>query len=383
MAKKISTKNQLNSRVAINRIKVESQPSITFSGRSTIIPYGLDNRYPFRITQAIKKSPTASGCIKKQSEFIFGQGIKEGGDIVVNREGETLNEVINQSIRFGYSTLGGFALHFNFNLLGEICEIFFVNQEYIRKHRDLRHVDFGIWENEQVSFFTDDFITLDLYGGKNAIRLVPEGGFEEYPGQVFYYSKFAEIYPTSPLDSAVISASYEKEAQIYPYANIRNGFSGNTIIKLPTMKQGESAQPEVDKLQEDIQAMHGAEHAGSSVVTAMQMGVSGETKPFTMVEHLSPTNIDGLFVNQNKKAENDILKVYNMPGELIGIPQQGAFSRAAYDDAFNMKNSDVEIDRQEVERQFNKFLPNSCFGIDEIELVPMVDRSQESEPPTQ
>lgn len=370
MAKK-STRNQLNSRVAINRIKIESLPSTTFSGNADIVPWGLDNEYPFRINRAIKKSPTSLGCIKRQSELVFGQGLLEGGDIVVNRDGDTLNDVVQQSIRFGDTSLGGFTLHFNFNALGQICEIFAINIEYFRKHTSLRKVEFGIWQEDHVSFMSIDTISMDLYGGKDAIRLIPEGEFIDYKGQVYYYSRFAEIYPTSPLDSASISASYEKEAQIYPYANIRNGFSGNTIIKYPTMKQGEDAAEEADKVQDSVQSMHGAEHAGSSVVISTPVGISGEVKPFNMVEHLSPTNTDDLFTNQNKKAENDILKVYNMPGILIGIPESGAFSRAAFDDAFNMKNSDLEGDRQRIEREFNKILPNTCFGIDEMELVPL------------
>jgi len=361
----------LNSRAAINRIKVESLPSFTFSGNAVIVPWGLDNLYPFRIQQAIKKSPTALGCIKRLNELVFGQGLNDGGDTIVNRNGETLNDVVSQSVR-AYNELGGFTCHFNFNALGEICEIFAPKIEHFRKHHDLKHVEFGLWNEGGSTMFRNLFITLDLYGGKDALRLIPEGAkFNEYLGQIYYFAKDQEINPTSPLDSASISASYEKEAQIYTYANIRNGFSGNTVIKLPTIAGGEDAKEESLKLQESIESMHGAEHSGSSIVVPVSTGVTGEAKNFTMIENLTPTNVDGLFVNQNEKAEKDILKVYNMPGEIIGISQKNGFAQTAYDAAWNMKNRDVQGDRDIIAREFNKFLPNSCFGVKEIELVPL------------
>jgi hypothetical protein len=103
----------------------------------------------------------------------------------------------------------------------------------------------------------------------------------------------------------------------------------------------------------------------------MPMNMNAEAKPVQLVEHLSPTNIDGLFVNQNVKAERDILKEFNMPGELIGAQTETAFSSTSYNEAWNMKNEDVQGDRNIIERELNKILPNSCFGITEAELVRM------------
>ena len=374
-----ASRRQLNSKAAINRIKVESLPYFVFAGDSDIVPYGLDNLYPRRIIQAVKKSPTALGCIKRQSEFIFGQGLADGhGDIIVNRDEETLNDIVSKAIRNGYSALGGFALHFNFNSLGQICEIFNIELEFVRKHKELRKVDYGLWREDNHSSLGREYITLDLYGKSDPVSGFALDGLD-YKGQVFYFARDGEIYPTSPLDSAVISASYEKEAQIYTYANIRNGFSGTTIIKMPTVQTGDKAVQEAEQVQNNIQSLHGADRAGSSLVISVPVDADGAPKPFQMVENLSPTNIDGLFEKQNLKAEKDILKVYNMPGELIGIPASGAFSRAAYDDAFNMKNSDTEIDRNTVEREFNKFLDKSVFGVSEIELVPLKLKGEEAE----
>lgn len=359
---------KLNTRVAINNIKLDSLPLFVYSGSNDIIPWGIDNLYPHRILTAIKKSPTALGCIKRQSEFIFGNGdISGAGEIVVNRNGETLNDIIWQCIRHGYSTLYGYGLHFNFNALGQISEIFFVNAEYIRKKRNLKEVEYGVFRADYGVFLQQNNIIVDLYD----IATVREKFHHDYNGQIEYYSKDSEIYPTSPIDSAIISASYEMEAQIYPYANIKNGFSGNTIIKYPSLSQGEDADKEANKIQEDIRKLHGSENAGSSLVISVPTNANGEMGNAKIVEHLSPTNVDTLFVNQNAKAENDILKVYNMPKILLGISSDGMFNEASFNDAFNYKNSDTETDRKAIERHFNKFLKYSIFGIDKINLTPL------------
>ena len=110
---------KLDSKAAINRIKVESLPYSVYSGQVPIIPYGQDNLYPNRLINAIKKSPTAKGCSEMLAMFVQGNGLAFGGDMVVNRDGDTMNDILGKAVK-DYSGLNGFCLHFNFNILGQI-----------------------------------------------------------------------------------------------------------------------------------------------------------------------------------------------------------------------------------------------------------------------
>jgi len=349
-------------------------PYSTFASTIPIIPWGIDNMYPNRILDAIKKSPTALGCVKRQSEFIFGNGILNGGDIVVNRDGETLNDILFQCVRHGYSPLYGYGLHFNFNIFGKISEVFFVNPETVRKNRELTKAVIGLWSVQSGMFLTNKYIYVDLYGANDPLDGISIQGINGYRGQIKFFSRDLEIYPTSPIDSAAISASYEKETQVYQYANIMNGFSATNIIKMPTMLAGDHAKAEANKMQDDLDSLHGSGNAGKSLVVTQPMSSSGEMKDYKMVESLQPVNVDNLFTNQNKKSEQDILKVYTMPMELLAIQQNNGFSDTAFDAAWNMKNADCEFDRKLIERDFNKWLPNSIFGIDSIQLDPLKPR---------
>lgn len=363
-------RGKLNSKVAINQIRIDSLPYVSYNGSESIIPYGEDNLYPQRIINAIRKSPTAQGCVKRFSELVIGQGAGLAGEMIVNRNGETLNDVISQSVRNNYARLGGLVLHLNFNILGKVSEIFSVDAQHCRKHRDLKGVSYGVW-GRQNSYFGFNHIPIELYGECDPVEGIKRDGLLGYKGQVYWFSLDNDIYPTAPIDSASISANFEKEAQIYPYANIRNGFSGNTIIKLPTLTQGESSQPQVDSLQAQIEEMHGSENSGSSIVTPVPVDAQGNTRNYQMVEHLSPTNVDSLFVNQNAKAQNDILKVFTMPEILLGISSKGMFNEASFNEAFNYKNADTEGDRKIIERAFKKILENSVFDYSSFEIIPL------------
>lgn len=412
MAKR-NNRGQISTKAVINNIKVNSLPSFSFGSNSDIIPYGEDNLYPQRIFQAISKSPTAKGCVKRLREFISGLGVSIGGDIEVNRIGETVNDLLSQCVK-SYSEQGGFAIHFNFNIFGDITEMSFVDLRFIRKTKDCKQVVFDDWEKIGNYYVSQEDVIIDLYNSKTSKSEVikfakgAKRKFNQYKGQVLYWSKDYQIYPTSPLDSSSVSASYELEAQVYPYANIKNGFSANKIIKYPSMLAGEETiedrnelgQLSIDnngfypadqynpyneltnsqsKLEKDLQSLHGSQNAGSSLVVEVPVGVSGEFKDFKMVEDLSPTNTDALFVNQNKKAENDILKEFTMPKILLGVSDNGMFNEASFNDAFDYKNSDTKGDRKIIERVFNSFLPNTVFGINSIEITPLNMRKQQED----
>lgn len=397
-------RGQISARAVINKIKIDSLPSFVFDTSSgDIIPYGQDNLYPQRIFEAISKSPTAGGCTKRFREFIFGLGATEGGEIIVNRDGETMNDVLNECTR-NYSIYLGFVVHFNFNIFGQIIEMTAIDLRFPRKKKNLKQAVLSDWVFSNSFSSSQNDIVVDLYNPNKFFELVRESkvSFEKYKGQLFYFSADHQIYPTAQIDSASVSASYEMEAQIYPYANIKNGFSGNTVIKFPGMMTGTESQEEignahgihgidqvpidglrdvdlhgheletgVSKVEKQLEQMHGADNAGSTLVIEVPVGTTGEFKDFKMVESLTPTNVDDLFTNQNSKAENDLLKVCTMPKILLGISDNGMFNEASFNDAFNYKNADTEGDRQIIARAFNTFLPRTVFGINSIEIEPL------------
>jgi hypothetical protein len=354
-----------------DRFKIDALPFSVFYGGEDIIPYGIDNYYPWRVNQAIRKSPTAMGCRKRLTEFIYGQGFGEKGNIVVNRDGETLNKITLKFIQNGYSTLSGGGLHFNFNVLGQITEIFFVDIEYIRKHTTQKQAKYGIYDPVLGNdIYSVDYVDVDLYGCYDPVERMQEKGLFNYRGQLYYYSKNNDIYPTSLFDSVTVSAEYERESQIYPYANIKNGFSGTSIVKKPSFGSGTDKKG-VGELEENIQRLSGAENAGSKLIIEVPIDADGKMHNANLVEHLTPPNIDGMFELQDKKAENNILKACMMPSVLLGVTPDGMFNMATFRDAFEYKNADTEFDRNIIEEEFNAIIDKTVWNTGALELIPL------------
>lgn len=383
-------RHQLNSKAALNTILVESQPFYYFGGNEAIIPYGSDNLYPDRIVKASQYSPTIGGCLGRLSYFIKGYGFI-GGNFVVNREGETLNDILSQAV-LDYSRFESFALHFNFNLIGQIAEIFSVPIRYLRKTRDLNAVEMGIWDVNDALYGYVHNITFELYGKHNPVKSMLYGQYQTYKGQIMYYSKHGQIYPDSPIQKCIMSGDYEREVQLYSYSTVKNSFSANNVIKVPTMptaptddvevrddqyyqkyynehQRGHST--EVQSLSQELSRLHGAGNAGNSVVVPMIVDDEGKVSDFKMVESLAPTNVDSLFVNQNASAERAILKTFGMPEILLGVSSSGMFNESSYNDAFNYKNADTEQDRKEIERVFDKVMRDSIWDLEATEITPL------------
>ncbi len=382
--------------------KEQGIPYYYAEGGQNIIPYGLENDYPNRILNAIRKSPTARGCVKRVADFVFGKGLKNG-DIIVNRNNQTLNDVILQSITNNYVPLGGLAFHFNFNVFGEIVEISAVDLINLRRIRDKKALQLGVWNTFRTNHFQSKFYEIDLYDNANSIQYD-----NEYRGQIMYIVKDGSIYPTSPLDGATLSASFEKESQTYQLANVKNGFSATSIIKIPTIPQAEvyddndeiNDSPigslsgerkeqkdnyEIDggsqSVADELKKLHGAEHAGGKIVIPLAVDLEGKVSDTKLVETLMPPDVDKLFVNQNNHAENSILKTFTMPSVLLGIVNKGLFNSQSFNDAFNYKNADTEMDRMYISRKLREILEKSIFSDsagDEIEPLEMKNLQQKT-----
>jgi hypothetical protein len=400
------TKNgQITSRAVINRVKIDSLPSFSFdTSTRDLIPFGADNLYPQRMFKAIAKSPTATGVIKRVVEFIFGHGLVEGGDVVVNRDGQTMNDILMSCVQ-SYAKYSGFAIHFNYNLLGEVVEWSMIDLRYVRKSKDLTKIIFGDFAISNAA--TDNTVEIDVFNPDKVKEQIAQcdDDIKGYKGQVFYWTSDFGIYPTSMLDTVSGYASYENESQVYQNANIQNGLSGSKILKYPEQLFGESSLSELEsgnnpsienegkypgdevdnsdssesKLEANLRNITGSDRAGSILVVKVPTGVSGEFKDFKLLEDISPTNVDDIFINQNEKAENSILKAGTMPKILLGISDSGMFNQASFNDAFDYKNADTEGDRKIIERVFAHLLESSVFNISNVEIEPLEMRAKKQE----
>lgn len=354
---------KVNIGAVTNEILFKEQPNFSIL---PYLPYGKNNKYPNDMLQAVYNSPTAKGCVSRKKQFIFGKGVDKGSEIIVNREGQSLNDVLEKTCEI-YSSMNGFCLHFNFGVFGQITEIQYVPLEYVRYHKNLQQVFFGkfndVWGKKDALF--------NLYNPRLFKEQVQnQGGIKTYTGQIYYFKVTGEIYPLSSLHASHSSALFEESLQTYNYANIENGFSASGVFRVPqTMNGGQS----VEDVEAKFKKIKGSGNAGSIIVVEAPVNAEGELENAKMFESFTIQNIDKLYVEQIANAEKNILKESRMPGILIGVSNEGMFNQESFEDAATYYNNETEADRKLIERAWMKFWGQTVFAsqLDKIEIEPL------------
>jgi hypothetical protein len=359
--------NTLQRTLLVERMRVNIKYPV-----NRIIPYDIDNLYPQKVQAIAQRSGTTMSAIGTQSAFISGEGCN-GMDIVVNRDGQTLWDIL-RFVSVQKSMFKGFALHFNYNIFGTITEINPVAFEFVRWSKNLDALIVNPdWprmtrRNEEVEYkpFNPDSVLAEIEQC---------GGIETYTGQLFYWIPNAkDYYTTTHWDSVLDDAQFEAEAKLYSLSNIQNDYSLSGLITYP--KPLESDQ-EIKDVKEDMQNDKGASNAGGiRVIGAMPTEGMQNWKWFTPI---SRNNIDGLFTKQLEIAKFNIYATFRQPPILNGVSNDGMFNAASFKDAFEYYNSATETERKDTERELTKIISNSIwYGLGEIKIVPkkFIDSAQ-------
>ncbi len=370
------TETKYDSRAVIRNINIESLPTHTFYGDEDIIPYGKDNLYPQRILKAIKGSPTARGCMHRFGEFVFGHGITTPiGEEVVNRDGESLNDILYHILFQGYAPFSGFALHLNFNLLGEIIEISSVDLSIIRKKRDEKTCQIGKWEaggNSSFLLSEEEDHVLDLYGKNDPIEGIKRKGIKDYKGQIFYFCPGGDFYPESFLQACIMSAEFESDLQLQYASNVKNGFASSGIYKYVNNLTGKDMKDRDNEVEKMIRDISGPGASGSIITEKVTMSRVNTPAPFKAFEPIGIRSVDGLYKITQKQAEQAILKTAKMPDILLGVSNNGLFNTASFADAKEYKNEDTAMDRKIISRVLNKIKNASKWAnFEEISITPL------------
>lgn len=330
------------------------------------IPWGRDNLQPNRTLNAISNSPTSSGSSASYSDFIEGQGFIEHGDIIVNREGQTLNDIL-EFASIQRSVFGGFSLHFNYNLLGQINEIQMVKMHMLRVGKELKTVLLQDWDLRQGTFLDNEF---PIHGTAKLSELVEKaGGFSKFKGTVYYKPGNMDLYPSLFSDSAILSFEFEKDVQLTSLSFIKNGMKSSGVLKLPS--QTNAAENDA-KDQQELEKLHLPQTAGSIISLTMPLNSEGDVdNKGNLFESFDIPNIDKMFVNQVATAKDFILSAYNMPEILLGISSKGMFNSASFSEAFVYFNGKTQKPRSKMEREFNSFMGDTVWGISDLEINPL------------
>ena len=96
-----------------NKVK-KSILDVKVDKRTEVFNFGTDNAYPSTIEALIIESVTAKICIDKVAKSIYGKSFGKDGNVIVNGDGQTLNEVLRIASR-EYAKYNNLYVHVGYN----------------------------------------------------------------------------------------------------------------------------------------------------------------------------------------------------------------------------------------------------------------------------
>jgi len=314
-----------------------------------ILKYDHDNAYPQRMKLAKEASGTTSDCVDIYAKYIRGNGFENATfySSQVNRKKHTWDKILKLTSKDCALNNGSFALHFNFNLLGEISEINHVPFEDVRLciPDDMGYISkvkiYSDWGKKHCRTIDEKKVTEhDVFNPDKAVVLAQiekAGGIEKYKGQVLYFNEQSENYPLSTLDPIFEHCETDAELKYYNNRNVTTGFMAQFIwVQKGKFADKKSEQQHADNLKK----FQGTRN--SSKILQINIENPEEKPDILPIEN----NIDDeLYAYTEKSVMAHIIRRFQIPTILLGIPTEGALGDK--NDREGAKNTYSEITKDE------------------------------------
>ena len=356
-------------------LKKKAQKRLTASYQSSLnlLAYGSDNLYPQTADLIVSASPTGAVCLDRYAKFIKGNGFLDVpfSEYVVNRAGESADD-LHSLVCEDLARFGGFALHVNYNIFGEIVEV---------QHFPFQNVRLAECDDDG---FISELVTHPDYTGestrnkkrlsvtaatcerfpifnpdKSVVRtqIIKAGGPEFYKGQILYVSRAGRMkYPTTIYDSVLTDLSTDEGISNIKYRDVRHGFvaAGIVVTEKGSPVDGldlsdDELQEELDELQTQLEKLQGDEAVGKLLAVSV-----GQNEKAPEIKPLQKANHDKLFETTEKSTTERIYAAFNQEAFYRIRTGSVGFSSEMMADAYSLYAALVTPEQRMIERAFTK-----------------------------
>jgi len=360
-------------------VKIEKPRYTTnFISSLGIQSYGEDNLYPQDLSRLISASGTGGVCLERYATFLEGNGFKneKTADTVVNHIGETCNDLLHL-IAMDLARYHGFAIHINYNGLGEIISIRQVPFECCRLEEEKAdgtvlniafHPDWSGTKTRNGKKLRVSKDTVKFFPQFNPIKevvlaqIAEVGGVENFSGQILWVSLDGKNrYPTTIYDKVVTNLSTDVGLDNVKYRNVRCNFlpAGFLVRRRSTSLSIDGDQKKKEDLDKEQQAIEantealkefmGDENTGSIMEIYLQ---DSEAAPEW--QHVESENFDKKFDSTTNDTAQRIYSAFSQePWYSLRVAKNG-FSGDVLADAYDYYNSFLTPRRKVITRAFDK-----------------------------
>lgn len=322
--------------------------------------YDLDNLYPQRADEVRKRSFTLNAALNKYAEFISGEGFQDQllSKLIFNSEQQTGNDILEYISRDKASF--GFALHFKYNpFTYKIMEVTPIEFMYCRLglpdwEGNVCEIKYSRnWEQDPnkelyYHFRYDSYPVFDP-APETVKAEIEEYGFEDYPGQILFWTPKMGVYPLATYDPVLDNAQTQSEIGVYQLSTIQNDFGIEKIFKYPGKFESEK---EKQDFKVEVNESKGAKGAKSTLVVENPTG-----EELNLIESIQMQNTDKMYEFTSKDVRNAIREALSIPAAILGqLPEAGMFNQQDIIESYNYFNTVTKIHRNQISRLFEKIM---------------------------
>lgn len=314
--------------------------------------YDIDNAYPQRMISLVNACSTAKQAVEIKADFISGEGFADLSlyNLILNSKGLTADDLLNRNVS-DYALHRGLAIHVNWNAAYEIDSLYYIPFENVRKGIEEYGGMYAIYPNWKSDFGRVKREEIEYHYPFNPdpdiiqAQVDLSGGWENYKGQVYYFSADYEAYPLSSVDEVIKSMEAEIASDNTTESNLRNNFS----LKYIFINKGEfETEEERTDFKDGMKVFTGPD--GEQIMIAECQ--SDEDKP--EVIKLESSLNDKLFEATDNKVLRKIIRRFKQPAILHSITDGGYFNQQQLQDAMDYYNGIVKKERILMERIYSQ-----------------------------
>lgn len=343
--------------------------------RSEVYNHGKNNAHPSLIETLIEGSVTAKTSVDKVAKAIYGASFGEKGEIVVNKDGQTLNEVLRVIAR-EYAKHNNVYIHIGYNGELEINSIKVIPNTYCRKGKDddtghiSKIVVYDNWDKSQRRKIEPaKFQYIDVFNPRKKVieaQIEKAGGIRTYKGQILHIQKDPNaVYSLSDLHPVMDDALSEAKSATFRRRGSSHGFLNTKLLVMPP-----STGEEQEEMLESIAGVQGADNSGGIVVLETT-GTSDDLKKEIMLADLTTPFDDKQFAYTEAQARKNIALAYGVPLPLIDVSDSSLFGNSGE----LIKQMRIQMwesrdeERNQLEAALQNLIEKSVFDATDLEVL--------------
>jgi len=358
-----------------------------------IVNYDTDNAYPQRVEDIINSSAVGTLCHNLALKFTVGANFadKEFNNVKINSKGLTTKKLLRK-VASDLLKYNGFAVHINYNALYQKVSYNYIPFEYCRlTSLDSDHPDklalYDDWQKVNGRIKKEEIDYIDFFNdAPNVIEKQVEeaGGWENYNGQVYYYSANGKSYPLSPVDSVLEDMQTDSKTKLFKYRNVSTNFMASHFLEVDEFESDDDRAEFEDVLTE----FQGADDALKIMLLEKK---AGQEASFNL-QKVDIQGVDRLYEYTENSVRDAIIRNYLIPPVLLLQTSGKLGSAKEIQDATNYYNGIVNYNQDLLEEIFTELFRNNIrvekaeFNIlplkakvDELEVTNLISNTNLSE----